>query len=79
MIQEVAGNSNYTHKTIDSKKQLNIMAKDSESYRKIVRKLDEEGASYHTYYQTKSPAGSFDRGTSNKKVKSTPKRPSKLS
>ena len=29
--------------------------------------------------QAKSPAGSFDRGTSNKKVKSTEKRPSKFS
>ena len=49
MIDEVAGNGYYTHKTIDSNGQLKITAKDSESYRKIVCKLDEEGASYHTY------------------------------
>ena len=48
MLEE-AGNGVYAHKTIDSNGQLKIMAKDSESYRKIIRKLDEEGASYHTY------------------------------
>ena len=49
MIEAVAGNGDYTHKTIDSNGQLKMMAKDFESYRKIVRKLDEEGAFYHRY------------------------------
>ena len=49
MIEQVAENGDYTHKTIDSYGQLKIIVKDSESYRRIVRKLKKEDASYHTY------------------------------
>ena len=49
MIEKVAGNGDHAHKTFDSNGKLKIIAKNSESYRKIIRKLDEEGASYHTY------------------------------
>ena len=49
MIEQEPGNGDYTHKTIDSNGQLKIIAKESESYRKIVCKLNEEGASNHMY------------------------------
>lgn len=41
--------SDYTHKTIDANGQIKIIAKDSDTFRKIIHILNGENAAYHTY------------------------------
>lgn len=48
-LSQTVTDDEYTYKSINSSEELKIMPKSANAYRKVVHKLDEVGASYHTY------------------------------